>query len=182
SVGGTVMEAVGMPRLPCLSTLAACPVAGTSTTGGGVNWFLVPNLWDPFRDTWDLTEANTANNGNGPSLTPGYLRPSVRITIMGTGSGGSATIGFGTASAVPTSGSVASASLLGTALTFGPVSQTLATGSLSQGGGRDGFLEAKRMGVQDLSSSLGSAFNTATLGSLTPSWNDVARPSGDSTT
>ena len=26
SVGGTTMEAVGMPRLPCLSSLAACPV------------------------------------------------------------------------------------------------------------------------------------------------------------
>ena len=24
---------------------------------GGINWLLVPNLWDPFRDTWDLTEA-----------------------------------------------------------------------------------------------------------------------------
>src|SRR5439155_3939699 len=52
SVNGTTMEAVGMPRLPCLSSLAACPVAGTGPTGG-VNWFLVPNLWDPFRDTWD---------------------------------------------------------------------------------------------------------------------------------
>src|SRR5205823_4576174 len=92
NVGGTTMEAVGMPRLPCLSSLAACPVAGTTTTGGGVNWFLVPNLWDPFRDTWDLTEANAANNGNGPSLTPGYLRPPVRITVTGG-------VGFGAATA-----------------------------------------------------------------------------------
>src|SRR5207247_11184741 len=81
NVSGTTMEAVGMPRLPCLSSLAACPVAGTTLPGGGVNWFLVPNLWDPFRDTWDLTEANTANNGNSPSLTPGYLRLPVRITV-----------------------------------------------------------------------------------------------------
>src|SRR5207249_8440134 len=50
SNAGTTMEAVGTPRLPCLSSLAACPVAGTGTTGG-VNWFLVPNLWDPYRDS-----------------------------------------------------------------------------------------------------------------------------------
>src|SRR4029077_19530479 len=56
NVGGTTMEAVGMPRLPCLSSLAACPVGAIGLTGG-VNWLLVPNLWDPFRDTWDLTEA-----------------------------------------------------------------------------------------------------------------------------
>ena len=80
--GGTTMEAVGMPRLPCISSLAACSVAGTGTTGG-VNWFLVPNLWDPFRDTWDLTEANTSNSGSGLQLTPGYLRPPVRITVSG---------------------------------------------------------------------------------------------------
>src|SRR5439155_9432646 len=52
SVAGTTMEAVGMPRLPCLSSLAACPV-GVAQNSGGINWFLIPNLWDPFRDTWD---------------------------------------------------------------------------------------------------------------------------------
>src|SRR5437667_12292598 len=109
NVGGTTMEAVGMPRLPCLSSLAACPVAGTSTSGptqGGVNWFLVPNLWDPFRDTWDLTEANSGNNGNKPLSTPGYLRPSIRITIKGTGASSSTTVGFGAASTVANSGRV----------------------------------------------------------------------------
>ena len=61
------MEAVGMPRLPCISSLAACPVGVTaSPSGGGINWFLIPNLWDPFRDTWDLTETNAGNSGNGP--------------------------------------------------------------------------------------------------------------------
>src|SRR5437016_9186960 len=115
------MEAVGMPRLPCLSSLAACPVAGTGTTGG-VNWFLVPNLWDPFRDTWDLTEANTANNGNGPLLTPGYLRPPVRITVSGS-------VGFG-ATTVSQSGSVdpASVTTFPTAITGINASSPLATG------------------------------------------------------
>ena len=83
NVGGTTMEAIGMPRLPCLNSLAACPIGAIGLTGG-VNWLLIPNLWDPFRDTWDLTEANASNNGNGPNLTPGYLRPPVRITIQGT--------------------------------------------------------------------------------------------------
>src|SRR6266496_2270621 len=44
TVGGTIMEAVGMPRLPCLNSLAACPIGGTGLTGG-VNWLLVPNVW-----------------------------------------------------------------------------------------------------------------------------------------
>src|SRR5439155_8494111 len=49
NIGGTarIMEAVGMPRLPYISGLAVCPVGGTGSTGG-VNWLLVPNLWDPF--------------------------------------------------------------------------------------------------------------------------------------
>src|SRR6266496_310182 len=89
TVGGTVMEAVGASRLPYINSLAACPVGVTPATSGGMNWLIVPNLWDPFRDTWDLTEANTGNNGNKPLSTPGYLRPPVRITIRGTGSGGS---------------------------------------------------------------------------------------------
>ena len=91
------MEAVGAPRLPYLNSLAACPVAGTATSGvatGGVNWLLVPNLWDPFRDSWDLTEANAGNGGNGPNLTPGYLRPPVRITVTGS-------VGLGTVLAGP---------------------------------------------------------------------------------
>jgi hypothetical protein len=181
TVGGTVMEAVGAPRLPYINGLAACPVGVTATTGG-MNWLLVPNLWDPFRDSWDLTEVNAANNGNGPLLTPGYLRPSVRITLKGTGTGGAFTIGFGTTPPVTNSGRVGSATLLGTAVTVNPVSQPLATGSLTSGGGRDGFLQAMHMGTQDLTASLGANFNTASLGSLTPSWNAVAKPTGDTST
>ena len=92
NVGGTpkVMEAVGIPRLPCINSLAVCPVGVTQNTGG-VNWFLIPNLWDPFRDTWDLTEANAGNTGNKPLSTPGYLRPPVRITVTGNAGFGAAT-------------------------------------------------------------------------------------------
>src|SRR5438067_529310 len=82
SVAGATMEAVGRPRLPCLSSLAACPIGGTGLTGG-VNWLLIPNVWDPFRDTWDLTEQNAGNTGNKPLSTPGYLRSPVRITVKG---------------------------------------------------------------------------------------------------
>ena len=78
NIGGITMEAIGMPRLPCINSLAACPIGAIGLTGG-VNWLLIPNLWDPFRDTWDLTEANASNT----NLTPGYLRPQVRITIQG---------------------------------------------------------------------------------------------------
>src|SRR6266550_4681751 len=129
NVGGTIMEAVGMPRLPCLSSLAVCPV-GVTQNSGGVNWFLIPNLWDPFRDTWDLMEANAGNTGNKPLSTPGYLRPFVRVTIKGTGLGGSTTIGFGSASTVANSGRIASASLVGSPVVFNPFTQPLTTGSL----------------------------------------------------
>src|SRR5207237_8782354 len=60
SVAGTTMEAVGVPRLPCLSSLAACRIGGTGLTGG-VNWLLIPNFWDAFRDTWDRTGKNAGN-------------------------------------------------------------------------------------------------------------------------
>src|SRR5262249_36631602 len=48
NVGGTTMEAVGAVRLPYVNSLAACPV-GVTANSGGMNWLLVPNLWDPFR-------------------------------------------------------------------------------------------------------------------------------------
>ena len=179
TVGGTTMEAVGAPRLPYVNSLAACPV-GVTAASGGMNWLLVPNLWDPFRDTWDLTEANTSNSGNGPLLTPGYLRPAVRITIRGTGAGGSGTVGFGAASTVSSSGRVAPVSAFST-LPFSSSSQTLATGSLTSGGGRDGFLQAMRMGASDISGL--TSFNPTTLVLSPPySWNSVARPANDTST
>src|SRR5262249_32707961 len=147
TVGGTTMEAVGAPRLPYINSLAACPV-GVTANSGGMNWLLVPNLWDPFRDTWDLTETNAGNNGNKPLSTPGYLRPSVRITIKGTGASNSATVGFGSTTTVANSGRVDPVSAFST-VTVNSSSQPLATGSLTSAGGRDGFLQAMRMGVQD---------------------------------
>jgi hypothetical protein len=172
SVNGTTMEAVGMPRLPCLSSLAACPV-GVTQTSGGLNWFLIPNLWDPFRDTWDLTEAHAGNNTSGANtiwLTPGYLRPPVRITITGG-------VGFGAATASQ-SGSVDPASVATfSTLTIPPsLSLTLATGNSVFG--RDGLREALRLGTSDISTSV-TAFDPATLGSSTPSWNSIVPPTSD---
>src|SRR5205823_3760596 len=116
SVGGTTMEAVGAPRLPYINSLAACPVGITTPAhSGGMNWLLVPNLWDPFRDTWDLTETNAGNTGNKPLSTPAYLRPSVRISVKGPpASGGTATVGFGAAATVTNSGRVSPVSAFST--------------------------------------------------------------------
>src|SRR6266550_4321244 len=167
NVGGApkVMEAVGMPRLPCINSLAVCPV-GVSQITGGVNWLLVPNLWDPFRDTWDLTEANAGNNGNKPLSTPGYLRPPVRITVSGD-------LGFGAATASQ-SGSVdpASVTTFATTATGINLSLTLATGNSSFG--RDGLLESMRSGASDISGSV-TSFNPVNTASGF-AWNDVVRP------
>jgi hypothetical protein len=172
SVGGITMEAVGMPRLPCLSSLAACPVAGTGLTGG-VNWFLVPNLWDPFRDTWDLTEANAGNNGNRPLSTPGYLRPPVRITVSGGISFGSAT--------VSQSGSVdpRSVTLFPATSTGLNASLPLATGDSTYG--RDGFREAMRLGASDISGTV-LLFDPPTQSpglSVVAQWSRIVRPTND---
>src|SRR5439155_11364347 len=171
NVGGTIMEAVGMPRLPCLSSLAACPV-GVAQNSGGINWFLIPNLWDPFRDTWDLTEANTGNTGNKPLSTPGYLRPPVRITVTGN-------VGFGAATASQ-SGSVdpASVTSIGTPATGINLSLTLATGDSSFG--RDGLREAMRLGASDISGSVPTANPANTLSGF--AWNDIVRPTNDTST
>src|SRR5205807_2289316 len=119
----------GTPRLPFLSGLAACPVTGTSWTGG-VNWLLVPNLWDPFRDSWDLKETNAGNTGNGPQLTPGYLRPPVRITVSG-----NVSIGTVLSSVSPNSGSIPTSSVTPSPapplLTISSQSMTLTTGGAS---------------------------------------------------
>jgi Tfp pilus assembly protein PilX len=174
NVGGTTMEAVGMPRLPCLSSLAACPVGGTGLSGG-VNWLLIPNLWDPFRDTWDLTEQNAGNTGNKPLSTPGYLRPLVRITVKGG-------IGFGAAT-VPQSGSVDPASVTAfPAISTGVnTSLTLITGNTSYG--RDGFLTSMRLGENDISSPPTLFDPTTSPGlSVVTEWRKVARPTNDNST
>jgi hypothetical protein len=160
----TVMEAVGMPRLPCLSSLAACPVAGTGLTGG-VNWFLIPNLWDPFRNTWDLTEHTSG--------TPNYPRPPVRITVSGGISFGSAT--------VSQSGSVDPTSVtpfIGASTSGINASLTLATGDNTYG--RDGLREAMRLGTSDISGTVQSFDPTQSPGlQVVTQWNRVARPAGD---
>jgi hypothetical protein len=169
----TMMEAVGMPRLPCLSSLGVCPV-GVTQNAGGVNWFLIPNLWDPFRDTWDLTEQNAGNTGNKPLSTPGYLRPPVRITVKGN-------IGFGYAIASQ-SGSVnpdaASVTLFPTTSSGGSQSLPLTTGDSTFG--RDGLREAMRLGTSDISGTVPSVDPTQ----LAPgsAWNRIGRPMNDTST
>src|SRR6266576_1889873 len=171
NVGGTIMEAVGMPRLPGLSSLAACPIGGTGLTGG-VNWVLVPNLWDPFRDTWDLTEANAGNNGNKPLSTPGYLRPPVRITVSGI-----ATFGRAPASQ---SGSVDLSSVTTFPLLSGGSSATLPLATGNNAFGRDGLRESMRLGVSDINGSVTSF--TPTDSSNGWAWNDIVRPANDTST
>jgi hypothetical protein len=147
----TVMEAVGIPRLPCINSLAACAV-GATQAAGGIHWFLVPNLWDPFRDSWDLTEVNAGNTGNGPNLTPGYLRPPVRIRIQGS-------VAFGS---IPRSSSVVSGSAQSGVTTFslGSINGidsnlTFVTGATTNNWyGRDGFLEAMRLRASDVSNTV----------------------------
>jgi len=178
NVGGVTMEAVGMPRLPCLNSLAACPIGGTGLTGG-VNWLLIPNLWDPFRDTWDLIEQNAGNTGNKPLSTPGYLRPPVRITIKGN-------ITFGAAN-ISQSGSVdpASISPLQPSISTGNfnASLTLATGSNAFG--RDGLLNAMRLGANDISGTLPGLFDptqSPPVPTPVPQWNRVHPPTNDNST
>ena len=159
------MEAVGATRLPYLNSLAACPVAGTATAGtatGGVNWLLVPNLWDPFRDTWDLTEATAGNNGDGPQLTPGYLRPRVRITVTGS-------VGLGTvlAGSTVTTGMVSSALVTPSPTPVAIVaissaqSLLLTSPTASPAAGVNGFLEASRITTADVTP-VPPAFDTTT--------------------
>jgi hypothetical protein len=179
----TGMEAVGMPQLPCLSSLAVCPV-GVTQNAGGVNWLLVPNLWNPFRDTWDLTELHAHKDDDNPNhqdntwLTPGYLRPPVRITVKGG-------VGFGYASAaVSQSGSVnpdaASVTLFPSQSSGASQSLLLATGNSRFG--RDGLREAMRLGVSDVSSPPNLFDPTTSPGaSIIAEWRRVARPANDVT-
>jgi hypothetical protein len=171
SSGGTPMEAVGTPRLPYNNSLAACAVGATQSPAGGVHWLLVPNLWDPFRDSWDLTEANASNSGNGPLLTPGYLRPQTRIRITGSVSFGSVP-----AAASVKSGSVASDVPVTTfsSLTGIDSNLPLVSGATTNNWhGRDGFLEASRLRTNDVSGSV-TQFTT-TNSPTTPlfEWNSL---------
>jgi hypothetical protein len=178
SAAGTTMEAVGMPRLPCLSSLAACPIGGTGLAGG-VNWLLIPNLWNPFRDTWDLTEQNAGNTGNKPLSTPGYLRPQVRITVKGN-------ITFAAAN-TSQSGSIDPTS-------FSPFQPPISTGNMnvslpltigSNAFGRDGLLNAVRLGANDIGGTAPTLFDpTQSPGGLlaTYGWNRVHPPANDNST
>ncbi len=111
SVNSTIMEAVGTERLPYLNMLAACAV-GSSLTTGGASWFLIPNIWDPYRNTSDLTALP--------------VRPTIQITVNGK-------VSFGAVSGsttTPVSTPVPSP-------TPTPMSAWLVSGSAS--GGRDGL-------------------------------------------
>src|SRR5439155_6091016 len=162
--------------LRCLNLVAGCPIGGTGVTGGG-NLLLIPNLWDPFRDTWDLTEANAGNTGSKPLSTPGYLRPPVRITIKGN-------ITFAAAN-VSQSGSVDPAifplQLFTPSVTFN-ASLTLATGINAFG--RDGLLNAVRLGTNDSSDTLTPLDPTQSPSLLTPTaqWYRVHPPANDTST
>jgi hypothetical protein len=173
TVGGTTMEAIGMPRLPCLASLGVCPV-GVTTNSGGVNWLLIPNLLDPFRDSWDLTEQNAGNTGNKPLSTPGYLRPPVRITVTS-----AAGVSFGAATASQ-SGSVDPQSV--TVLGFLPssISASLPLASGNSTYGRDGILEASRLRASDISGSV-TGFDPTQIGTGSL-WNDIIGPRNDGST
>jgi hypothetical protein len=164
---GTTMEAIGSPRLPYLNSLAACPVAGTGTTGG-INWFLVPNLWDPFRDNWDLAETNVSN-----TLTPGYPRPPVRITVTGS-------VDFGTVVSSPSlkSGSVPSGvTAFSTPVASINSSLVLKTGATTGSAfGRDGLTEASRLATSDFPASPTSFTTTTSPTTAGSAWNSISRP------
>lgn len=168
SGAGVLMEALGSPRLPYVNALAACPVAGTAATGG-VNWLLVPNLWDPFRDSWDLTEVNTS-----AGYTPAYPRPPIRITVAGD-------IGFGS---MPTptpaqSGSVATSEITTfPALLSGLNSSIILKTGVTTGNafGRDGLGESSRLATSDFASSPASFITTTSGSTISSAWNSVTRP------
>ncbi|MEY2503134.1 MAG: hypothetical protein QOI07_3468 [Verrucomicrobiota bacterium] len=159
SNSGVATEAVGSPRLPYISALAACPVAATAATGG-VNWFLVPNLWDPFRDNWDLSQTT--------ALTPACPRPPVRITLNGT-------VGFGSAAAAQTGIAPAgSTTVFPTTLAVSATSLLLKTATSSNG--RDGFREASRLGTSDFGSATSAFTVTTSVVTAAGSWNNITRP------
>src|SRR5205814_906399 len=140
---------------------------------GGINWLLIPNLWDPFRDTWDVAEASVSS-----SLTPGYPRPPVRISVSG-----GVSIGTVANSASIKSGIVpaplVTPSPAPTLLTISPTqSLVLSTPTATPGRGRNGFLQASRVDTTDCTPTP-TPFTTTTSVSPTPiaQWNNVAYPS-----
>ena len=145
SVGGVTMEAVGNERLPYVNAVAASPV-GSSLTTGGVSWFLVPNIWDPYRNTADMTTAP--------------LRPTIQITVNGR-------IAFGAVSG----GTTTIVSTTVPAPTATPMSALLLSSNAT--GGRDkissGYPEAAKLDLGDLPAATvtptPSSFNAYPFGS-----------------
>jgi Tfp pilus assembly protein PilX len=145
SVGGVTMEAVGSERLPYINMLGSCAV-GSSLTTGGVSWFLIPNIWDPYRNTSDMTTAP--------------LRPAIEITVNGR-------IGFGAVSG----GTTTAVSTTVPSPTSTPITALLLTGSST--GGRDGlsggYPESAKLDTGDLAtaalSPTPSSFNAYPFGS-----------------
>jgi hypothetical protein len=170
TVNGNIMEAIGAPRLPYLNSLAVCPVAGTSWTGG-INWLLVPNLWDPFRDSWDLAQANVSS-----TLTPGYLRPSVRVSVSG-----GVSIGTVVNSPSINNGIVPSALVTPSPapLTISPAqSVALSTPTATPGRGRNGFLQAARIDTTDCTPTPApTPANISVSPTPAAQWNNVSYPS-----
>jgi hypothetical protein len=165
------MEAIGSTRLPYLNALAACPV-GTTGASGGIHWFLIPNLWDPFRNNWDLTETTAS--------TPLYPRPPVRIRVTGSAAFGS--VGASPTPTPPITGrgvnSAEVTSFPSTSLTFTDLTLILKTGTTTGNAfGRDGLREASRMSTSDISSTLAAFTTTTSPTAATAVWSNIARPS-----
>ncbi len=167
---GAEMEAMGMPRLPYLNALAACPIGATGTSGG-IHWFLTPNLWDPFRNNWDLTQATTN--------TPLYPRPAVRIRVTGSAAFGST---FASPSPTPpvTGRSVDSTAVTtfsASTVAFTDLTLQLKSGTtVGNAFGRDGIREASRMSTSDITTSLTAFTTTTSPTALASLWTSVARP------
>lgn len=123
-VGTATMEAVGTERLPYVNAIGACAVGSSSS--GGVSWFLVPNIWNPFRNT--------------ASLVTAPLRPTVQLTVSGS------------ASFAGVSGTTTTA--VSTTVSTGTVGMSVLLLSGNAAGGRDfsasGISDARKLGAADL--------------------------------
>jgi hypothetical protein len=166
TVGTAAMEGIGMPRLPYLNSLSASAV-GATQTAGGIHWFLMPNLWNAFRDNWDLTKANSGDTTNMVGLTPGYLRPAIRIRVNGQAAFGS----------VVATGSVSSGSAASGVTPFPTGSVTVANHALTLAegistGGRDAFLQASRLRTGDFSAAV-TQFTTTDSPATFADWSSL---------